>query len=143
MEITKTLRLSVHDLVDFMLRSGDIDNRIFNKASMQMGTKLHQAYQSAQSGAFEAEKFLKHTYVVDEFAVTIEGYADGIREILNKVYIEEIKTTVADLDQFSNQHEAWHTIASGLSMDICMRLTTIWIPSGFASSTLTKLTKKQ
>ncbi|HOJ45609.1 MAG TPA: ATP-dependent DNA helicase [Bacilli bacterium] len=110
MEITKTLRLSVHDLVDFMLRSGDIDNRIFNKASMQMGTKLHQAYQSAQSGAFEAEKFLKHTYVVDEFAVTIEGYADGIREILNKVYIEEIKTTVADLDQFSTQHEAWHTM---------------------------------
>lgn len=114
MEVTRSLRLSVHDLVDFMLRSGDIDNRIFNKASMQLGTKLHQAYQSAQSGAFEAEKFLKHTYLVDEYAVTIEGYADGIREILNKVYIEEIKTTVADLESFSSQHETWHTMQAFL-----------------------------
>ncbi len=108
MEITKSLRLSVHALVDFMLRRGDIDNRIFNKASMQMGTKLHKLYQSAQTEAFIAEQFLRHTYEVDEYAVTIEGYADGIRELLNKVYIEEVKTTVAELDSFADQHQDWH-----------------------------------
>jgi DNA excision repair protein ERCC-2 len=108
MEITKLLRLSVHTLVDFMLRRGDIDNRIFNKASMQMGTKLHKLYQAAQTEAFIAEQFLRHTYEVDEYAVTIEGYADGIRELLNKVYIEEVKTTVAGLNAFADQHQDWH-----------------------------------
>ncbi len=114
MEIRRALRLSVHELVDFMLRSGDIDNRIFNKASMQMGTKMHQLYQQAQTGEFEAEHFLRHLYQVEEYDVTIEGYADGIRQILGKVFIEEVKTTVADLDTFATMHEQWHTMQAFL-----------------------------
>jgi hypothetical protein len=73
-----------------------------------LGTKLHKLYQSAQTEAFIAEQFLRHTYEVDEYAVTIEGYADGIRELLNKVYIEEVKTTVAELNSFADQHQDWH-----------------------------------
>lgn len=110
----KTLRLSVHALVDFMLRSGDIDNRIFNKASMQEGTRLHSQYQQAQTGSFEAEHFLRHTYHVDEFDVTIEGYADGIREVMGKVFIEEVKTTVADLEEFATKHATWHQMQAFL-----------------------------
>ena len=42
------LELSVHQLVDFLLRSGDIDSRVFNSSSMQEGSRLHAAYQSKQ-----------------------------------------------------------------------------------------------
>ena len=42
------LNLSVHQLVDFLLRKGDIDNRIFNRTSMSEGSKIHSYYQSRQ-----------------------------------------------------------------------------------------------
>lgn len=115
MAVNRTpLRLSVHALVDFMLRQGDIDTRIFNKASMQAGTKLHQKYQSQQEGSYNSEFFLTHTYEVDDYDVTIEGYADGIRQLLDKVYIEEIKTTIAELETFADANEQWHRMQAAL-----------------------------
>ena len=35
-----TLSLSVHQIVDFLFRSGDIDDRIYNTSSMLEGTRL-------------------------------------------------------------------------------------------------------
>ena len=40
------ISISVHDLVDFVLRSGDIDTRIFNNATMLEGTHIHRYYQA-------------------------------------------------------------------------------------------------
>ena len=37
----KEINLSVHGLVDFLLRKGDIDNRIYNQSSMQEGSRIH------------------------------------------------------------------------------------------------------
>jgi len=55
------LDLSVHDIVDLILRTGDLDSRIFNRSTMNEGTKLHQVYQRkyAQSG-YQAEVGLTH-----------------------------------------------------------------------------------
>ncbi len=39
------IHLSVHDLVDFVLRTGDLDGRIFNRSTMQTGTDMHRQYQ--------------------------------------------------------------------------------------------------
>ena len=51
----KSLRLSVHQLVDFLLRSGDIDNRVFNRSSMNEGSRLHSEYQGKQSSNYMSE----------------------------------------------------------------------------------------
>ena len=53
------LTLSVHQLVDFLLRSGDIDNRVFNKETMNEGSRLHALYQSKQNNNYLAEYNLK------------------------------------------------------------------------------------
>ena len=55
------LKLSVHQLVDFLLRTGDIDNRVYNKASMLEGTKIHAIYQKKQSFAYLA--YLSKTFL--------------------------------------------------------------------------------
>lgn len=44
----KQIELSVHELVDFVLRKGDIDSRSFNSMTMQEGTRIHNIYQSKQ-----------------------------------------------------------------------------------------------
>ena len=44
----REITLSVHQLVDFLLREGDIDNRIYNQETMRLGSKLHAAFQEKQ-----------------------------------------------------------------------------------------------
>ena len=49
------VELSVHQLVDFLLRSGDIDNRVFNRSSQTEGSRLHSVYQSSQGKNYISE----------------------------------------------------------------------------------------
>lgn len=103
------LNLSVHQLVDFVLRSGDIDNRVFNRSSMSEGTLLHALYQSKQNDNYLSEIPLEVNLHIDDIDIHIEGRADGIIKKSKKKYvIDEIKTTVTDLDEFYKENEAWH-----------------------------------
>jgi hypothetical protein len=103
------LDLSVHDIVDLILRTGDLDARIFNRSTMMEGTKLHQLYQRqyAQSG-YQSEVGISHDYVSSDVTLHVKGKADGVYIQDDHIIIEEIKTTVADLKQFHRQHERWH-----------------------------------
>jgi DNA excision repair protein ERCC-2 len=102
------IKLSVHQLVDFMLRSGDIDTRIFNKATLLEGTRLHGYYQRKYGSQWLSELFVSHTYQIGKYAITLEGKADGVRMYDDYLRIDEIKTTIADLSSFADQHELWH-----------------------------------
>ena len=105
----KSLRLSVHQLVDFLLRTGDIDNRVFNRSSMSEGSRLHSVYQSKQSSNYMAEYPLAVSLTVDEIDILLEGRADGIIKRSNCEYvIDEIKTTVEDLKIFHYDNLNWH-----------------------------------
>ncbi len=105
------LNLSVHDIVDTLLRRGHIDTRVFNQASMQEGTRLHALYQAAQQDGYIDEYALSHTFIQDEFIFRVSGKADGVYispENKKEVLVEEIKTTVAPLDEFISDHGEWH-----------------------------------
>ena len=105
----KFLRLSVHQLVDFLLRTGDIDNRVFNRSSMTEGSRLHSVYQSKQTKDYFAEFPLKMSITVDEVNVILEGRADGVIKRSETEYvIDEIKTTVEDLKIFHDDNLEWH-----------------------------------
>ena len=107
--MNRSLRLSVHQLVDFLLRSGDIDNRVFNRSSMSEGTRLHSVYQSKQTSNYMAEYPLAVALTVDEIDILLEGRADGIIKRSEKEYaIDEIKTTVEDLKVFHDDNLEWH-----------------------------------
>ena len=105
----KSLRLSVHQLVDFLLRSGDIDNRVFNRSSMNEGSRLHSEYQGKQSSNYMSEYPLAVSLTVDEIDILLEGRADGIIKRSDDTYvIDEIKTTVEELKVFHEQNLEWH-----------------------------------
>ena len=102
-----TLSLSVHQIVDFLFRSGDIDDRIYNSSSMLEGTRLHKFYQDRQGNNYLKEYYLKYIFYVDDYELIVDGRSDGI--ILGPIVtIEEIKTTVDDLDHFFKENEMWH-----------------------------------
>ena len=105
----KFLRLSVHQLVDFLLRTGDIDNRVFNRSSMTEGSRLHSVYQAKQTANYFAEFPLKMSFNVDEVDIILEGRADGVIKRSEKEYIiDEIKTTTEDLKVFHDDNLEWH-----------------------------------
>lgn len=102
------LHLSVHQLVDAILRSGDIDERIYNTETMKQGSLIHSNYQKSRNSSYLSEYPLSGTYSVEEGTVYLQGRADGIDCSNNKYVIEEIKSTVEDLEEFFSTQEQWH-----------------------------------
>ena len=56
------LVLSVHQLVDFLLRTGDIDNRVYNQETMNEGSRLHSLHQRKQGSHYMAEYPLRERF---------------------------------------------------------------------------------
>lgn len=104
------LSFSVHDIVDAILRQGSIDMRVFNSETMQEGTRMHAMIQSSHANPYyNSEYFLAETYESEDFIINISGRADGlIKEPTGKVTVDEIKTTVSDLEKFKEENFAWH-----------------------------------
>ena len=103
------IELSVHQLVDFLLRSGDIDNRVFNRSSQTEGSRLHSVYQSSQGKNYISEYPLRKQFLVDNIEIVLQGRADGIIKKSETEYIiDEIKTTVIELEDFRKENLDWH-----------------------------------
>lgn len=102
------LTLSVHQLIDFLLREGDIDDRVYNSETMAVGTKMHGDYQKSQGETYLSEVPLTDRIEVEGGVITLQGRADGIIVGGELPVIDEIKTTVDDLVHFSTVQEAWH-----------------------------------
>lgn len=104
MEEIQTIRISVRSLVEFILREGDIDNRIsgsMEKDAMQQGSRLHRKIQKRMGSGYRAEVPLKFQYPCDHFILQIEGRADGIMEEADSIVIDEIKGVMRDLDHIT------------------------------------------
>lgn len=104
----KTLVVSVHDVVDLLLRGGDIDDRIFNQSSIQEGSRIHLSYQRKQDSSFISEYPLSISFSYDDFDIKVSGKADGITKGSSFYKIVEIKSTVDDIASFHKKNENWH-----------------------------------
>ncbi len=104
-----TISLSVHDIVDVLLRRGHLDTRVFNQSSMQEGTRLHARYQKEQGDDYYPEYPLSYSFCNEDYVFFVSGKADGVVfKDTGEVIVEEIKTTVDDLDNFIRDHGEWH-----------------------------------
>ncbi len=74
------VRISVRGLVEFILRSGDIDNRkaASPENAMQEGGRIHRMIQRRMGPSYQAEVSLSHVYDAGEYEIVVEGRADGI-----------------------------------------------------------------
>ena len=104
----KKYNLSVHQLVDFVLRKGDLDDRYFNNVTMAEGVAIHQYYQAKQNENYEAEVSLKTTITIKDYIIDLEGRCDGIIKKNDGVVIDEIKSYVGELDTFFKNNGDWH-----------------------------------
>lgn len=93
------IRISVRRLVEFILQSGDIDNRTAgaDKDAMLLGGKIHRKIQRQMGADYHAEVALKHVIGCRGFDLQIEGRADGIIDTPEGTVVDEIKGVFKEL----------------------------------------------
>ena len=116
--MAENVHVSVRELVEFILRSGDIGTLSGNMPeteAMQLGSQVHRRLQQMAGPSYRAEVSLSHTTVIDEtLSITVSGRADGIfseselaadengvLEMRELVTIDEIKGTLRNVRRMS------------------------------------------
>jgi Rad3-related DNA helicase len=110
------ISISVRTLVEFLLRSGDLDNRIpaSSDDAMQAGSRMHRRLQKAAGADYRAEVPLQCIYEFPgegplRLSAVVEGRADGIYDgnlpdvpdSETAAVIDEIKTTYRNLEKMT------------------------------------------
>lgn len=74
------ISISVRNLVEFLLRNGDIDNRHTSSKpdAMLEGGRIHRLIQRRMGPDYHAEVPLRHVINTPEYDIVIDGRADGI-----------------------------------------------------------------
>ena len=103
------LHTSVRNLVEFILRGGDIDNRsgrMITDAMME-GSKIHRKIQRSMGENYQAEVPLALAIEAEEYMLVIEGRADGIAygEFPNQNSEKEAYTQDTFLDRTGKSEE--------------------------------------
>ena len=93
----KVFKVSIRNLVEFIMRSGSIDNRYVGSIKAVEGIKGHQKVQSSYGDNYSSEVPLKYIFSYDNIEIEVEGRADGILIEEDNVVIDEIKTTTREL----------------------------------------------
>lgn len=94
------IKISVRNLVEFVLRSGDIDNRrgkSGQKEAMQEGSRIHRKIQRRMGASYQPEVPLKIELQKEKYQLLIEGRADGIIIEEMGVIVDEIKGVYMDV----------------------------------------------
>lgn len=102
------ISLSVRDLVEFVFRSGDIDNRrtVSPEKAMQEGSRLHRMLQRSMGEGYTAEVLLKYDHIAEKYNVHIEGRADGIIDESNsKTEEPSLTANQISLNQYLTNEE--------------------------------------
>lgn len=128
------IRVSVRNLVEFILRSGDLDSKrgVQDKEAMQKGSRLHRKIQKQMGSNYRAEVSLKYDMEYENLILRVEGRADGIFTENEKICIDEIKgiyRNVESLESVVPVHRAqamcyaWITAVQEDQKEIGIQLT--------------------
>ncbi|VDG31696.1 ATP-dependent helicase [Lactobacillus sp.] [Lactiplantibacillus mudanjiangensis] len=101
-------KIGIRQLVEFVLRKGDLIETKNSQNTAQMGAKIHRQLQSSRSDAYQSEVYLKTTVTMNGADYVIAGRADGIQTTDDGLLIEEIKTSdQAFEDLTENTHDLY------------------------------------
>ncbi|KGF03196.1 ATP-dependent DNA helicase [Anaerococcus lactolyticus] len=99
------IRTSVRNLIEFVMRSGDIDNRFRDNTRMIEGIRAHQKIQAKYDKTYKKEYKLKNTTSYKDVVFEVEGRADGLGKKDGIYLIDEIKSTSRKLDDLDGDNK--------------------------------------
>ena len=94
------VRISVRNLVEFILRNGDLvsGSGTSDKEAMLKGSRLHRKIQKQMGSHYQPEVSLKKDIEYDDLILRVEGRADGIFSQDDRFCIDEIKGVYKNLE---------------------------------------------
>lgn len=110
MELKQRIRESVRNLVEFILRTGDIDSGFVGTSNNRAleGTRIHKKVQNSSGGNYESEVILRYDIEYEDYILSLEGRADGIIKDSGAVTIDEIKSTTSPLEKIDENFNPLH-----------------------------------
>lgn len=97
-------KIGIRQLVEFVLRSGDLMENKNSQNTAQNGSRIHRRLQKTRSRNtdYESEVYLKTEVTMNDTEYVISGRADGITTTDKSILIEEIKTSDQPFDELSD-----------------------------------------
>lgn len=101
---TKTLWLSIRDLIDTTAFPGSVALTPMLRTRAAMGRETHAAHQATQHEAlpaYQAEVTIRQDWQVDGYTVHIHGRIDGLYAEAEALIVEEIKSLLVSPERFA------------------------------------------
>lgn len=105
------IKESVRGIIEYILKTGSIDDRYMGSTRALEGTIAHQKLQSSNEklySNYQKEVKLQEAFEIDNVTLIVDGRADGIIIEDNVVYIEEIKSTMRSLVLIDEDYNELH-----------------------------------
>jgi DNA excision repair protein ERCC-2 len=92
------LQITVRALVEYALRSGDLELVFFGSKRSVEGIQAHKWIQEARPEVYIREVPICHEIETETFLLKINGRIDGVYKNPDRIIIDEIKTTFGNLE---------------------------------------------
>lgn len=102
------IKISVRDLVEFVLTRGDLVSDFSGSSRNVDAIKIHQKIQKDGGSNYSAEVYLSREFDINGINIEINGRADGIITDGDKTVIDEIKTTGMDVSLIDEDYNILH-----------------------------------
>ncbi|NLE29234.1 MAG: ATP-dependent DNA helicase, partial [Phycisphaerae bacterium] len=103
MAFNNIIKISVRNLVEYVLRSGDIDTGFASASRALEGAYAHRKIQKSYAGRYTPEVTLSWIVENPDITLEIRGRADGIIDENSAIVLDEIKTTTGSLEQIDEE----------------------------------------
>ena len=100
--------IAVKELAYFVCQSGDLTTEFFSNHDLEAGKKAHEHHQAKYNEASKKEVYIKSEITYLNQIYTLHGFIDGVLNIDGKIIIEEIKSTLLELDEISLDYHKEH-----------------------------------
>jgi DNA excision repair protein ERCC-2 len=102
------LKIAVRELVEHVLRSGDLVFEFLGSSRSVEAIRAHQKIQNSRPDTYRSEVALTHQVETDRFRLIIGGRIDGVYSDAHRIVVEEIKTTTRNLQYFEKNENPIH-----------------------------------
>lgn len=99
------IKTSVRNLIEYVMRSGDIDTSFRDNQRMLKGIRAHQKIQASYGKNYIKEYSLKNSKSFGGVDFEVEGRADGIIKEGKAYTVDEIKSTTRPLEDIDGENK--------------------------------------
>lgn len=108
MESREIIKISVRNLIQYVMQSGDIESGFTGSSRMVDAIKAHQIIQKSMGEEYQSEIPVSFSFEEEKFTLEISGRIDGIFNTKDSVIIDEIKTVTVNINDIDENYNPLH-----------------------------------